>query len=788
METAGRIEDLQNAVNRVPGLEWLADMDVDDIELHKLYDQETAPKVKGGRFYILSSNKQATDSLLGLWNQYQAGKKLDTGLGIFKELFTYLLTLRRWNITDRLRDTGILDVWREEYQNKKGSASDMNFEIELHYRTNEEKRNQNIQEIQRKIENAGGSTGQTICNEDIAFHALKATLPVAGIEQVVQHNWDALEPPDNFLPVFSSEEVRYFRPTGQHIDGDNRISEYPLQRALAPVDDQPPVLALLDGAPMLRHNLLDDRIKFFDPDDCMSAYAPSQQKHGTAMACLMCHGDLSRPQAAKMSLKRPIYARPVMQLNQQSGREEIPANTFQEDIIERAVREIFEGDKPAAPGVRVINLSLGNTEQHYLHEMSPWAKLLDWLSFKYNILFIVSAGNYIGSIQTDATDTGLSPDSQSPLFDTEKNSILKAIDKNQRNHRLLAPAESMNALTVGALQNDSFGKLSNNVRGVDPIDNKNLPAPYSRIGLGYRSAIKPDILAQGGRLLYEQDQTNTDIISPIPNNEPPGVQVAYPGTMPEQLNNTAYQAGTSHAAAIVSHAAGHIFEVLEDIRSGHGDIMGAGFDAVLIKALLVHSASWGENKSAYGHLKNATNSRKFKRYISRYLGYGNINLERVLECTRTRATAVGCGSIQEQERHRFAFPLPMGVSIRDYLRLTVTLAWFSPINPHHIGLRRAKLFFEGNGLISKHGHVRQESDWQQVRKGTVQHEIFELDTNNLPGNSLEIFVQCAADAGTLDDEIPYGLAATLEIAEREALDLYQVVRDTIRQQVRPTGG
>ena len=481
-----------------------------------------------------------------------------------------------------------------------------------------------------------------------------------------------------------------------------------------------------------------------------------------------------------------------MKIHPVKDNEEIPAEFFQEDIIERAVRDMFDGENPSAPNVRVINLSLGNTEQHYLHEMSPWAKLLDWLSFKYKILFIVSAGNYTGSIQTDTTDTELPPDTQVPLFGQKKAIILKALDKNQRNHRLLAPAESMNALTVGALQGDASGDLPSLVRGSDPIDNLTLPAPYSRIGPGYRSAIKPDIFTQGGRLLYEQDvqaPTNTDIISPVINNDRPGVQVAYPGPMPEQLSNTAYESGTSHATAIVSHCAGHIFEMLEDIRLDHDGVMDADFDAVLIKTLLVHSASWGENERAYEHLKNPTNSRKFKRYLSRYLGYGNVNLERVLECTRTRATAVGCGRIQKQERHRFIFPLPTSDSIQDtYLRLTVTLAWFSPVNPHNIGWRRAKLFFEGDGLIGKDGHERQEADWQQVRKGTVQHEIFKLDKNSLPESNLELFVECAADAGNLDDEIPYGLAVTLEIAEQESLDLYQAVRDTIRQQVRLTGG
>ena len=194
----------------------------------------------------------------------------------------------------------------------------------------------------------------------------------------------------------------------------------------------------------------------------------------------------------------------------------------------------------------------------------------------------------------------------------------------------------------------------------------------------------------------------------------------------------------------------------------------------------------GQNPTAYEHLKNSTNSRRFKRYVSKYLGFGNSRFERVLECTQTRVTAIGYGNIENRHRHRFIYPLPVGTLAHSHLLLTVTLAWFSPINPFHLGLRQAKLFFEIPNLRAEDGHVRQEYDWQQVRKGTVQHEIFELTKGSLPGagNELELFVECVADAGTLDDEIPYGLAVTLEIAEQEKVDLYEMVRERIRPRVR----
>ncbi|MDD9818963.1 MAG: hypothetical protein OXU61_12650, partial [Gammaproteobacteria bacterium] len=208
METSDRIEGLQNAVNHVEGLEWLAEMDVDDIELHDLYDEETGQKIKGGRFYIMSSNKQAIDRLLGLWEKHKSGKKLAHGLGRFDKLFAHLITLRRWNVRDRFRDTGILDIWEEEYRIKHGTNSPIDFEIELHYSTNREKQDKSADEIRQKIHDINGTVGHTICMNDIAFHAMKVSVPVNSIDQVVKHNWDLPELPDALPSVFGSEAVK----------------------------------------------------------------------------------------------------------------------------------------------------------------------------------------------------------------------------------------------------------------------------------------------------------------------------------------------------------------------------------------------------------------------------------------------------------------------------------------------------------------------------------------------------------------------------------------------------
>ena len=54
------------------------------------------------------------------------------------------------------------------------------------------------------------------------------------------------------------------------------------------------------------------------------------------------------------------------------------------------------------------------------------------------------------------------------------------------------------------------------------------------------------------------------------------------------------------------------------------------------------------------------------------------------------------------------------------------------------------------------------------------------------GENLEIRVSCRAGAGALEDEVPYALAITLEVAEELGVDIYDEVRAAIHAiQVRP---
>ena len=52
------------------------------------------------------------------------------------------------------------------------------------------------------------------------------------------------------------------------------------------------------------------------------------------------------------------------------------------------------------------------------------------------------------------------------------------------------------------------------------------------------------------------------------------------------------------------------------------------------------------------------------------------------------------------------------------------------------------------------------------------------------GDNLEIQVSCRSDAGTLEEEVPYAFAATLEVAQEIGVPIYEEVRSRVRARVR----
>jgi len=766
IETRGRIEDFHRAAQAI-GMDWLGELDREDLEpdddfwIPNPRTKERTDKPLEGRLYLGMTNQQAMQQLLSLWERYRTGQDLGYGNTKWRDLFDYAKEIRRWAARDRLRPE-LIEVWSEE-----NDTPSVPFRVELWFREGD---HGHEAAVRSAITEAGGEVLAVSRIEEIRFHALKGRIPRAIAQAAIAFAEGGDE--HALATIFRRNEVRVFLPEAQGVTTMAPEVEASTGVVLPPPEYVEPVVALLDGHPFAGHHLLDGRLRINDPDDTLARYQPGDMRHGTAMASLILHDELD---TGASPLTSPIYCRPILEPDPNCpGREHVPETAFAEDRVHRAVVEMFEGEEPAAYGVRIVNLSVG--ENAFDDVLSPWARLIDWLAFKYRLLFCVSAGNHTGAIETGMSDAEFQALPEAAKIAT----TLGHLGQTLRERKLRSPGEAINAITVGAVHHDgsTIQYLANRV---DLLPSTGLPSPVSRVGPGYRKAIKPEVLFSGGRQLYGKQGANGRYkIAPV--SMPPGQKVAMPDTQGTgNITYTAHTRGTSNATALASRAAARFTSILATLHTlPGGERIDRDTTAPLLKALLVHGASWPDDTSALAQAIPVPNHRR-KRAIARFLGYGIADAARVESCTAERATVLGCGLLNQDQAHEYAFPLPVELSgSTEWRRLTITLAWLSPVNHRHRAYRQAKLSFDPptEQLALK----RQQADWQQAQNGTVQHEILDGAKARAfqDGDVLRIKISAQGDTQQLFDQaVPYGLAVTLEVEEACGLPIYERVREKL---------
>lgn len=782
------VTDVAKAAARIPGLEWLAERDLEDIEPEFGFQEETNPTAKlPVRLYALFTNQQAMDTLLGLWQQWtqEPDQRAALGYGPFKNLFIHLKDIRRWGPQDRVEATGILDRWREEIAVKGGQGA-IPFEIELWFRTDPLKRQRASQEINLLVTTAGGRCLDETTIEEISYHGILAQLPANVVEETIQTIQT-----QNYAQLLRSEGVMFFRPQAQ-----SRVSFAPTQQIKFDLEsrlaDQAkaeglPIIALLDGLPLENHRALQDRLIVDDPDNHAQHYNAGEQHHGTAMASLILHGDLN---ASGAVLKNPVYVQPVLYPDDFHRKEQVPPTRLLIDLIHRAARRIFDGEggePPSAPSVRIINFSIGNVSQPFDREVSPLGRLLDWLAWKYKVLFIVSIGNCISDVVIAASEGNWEKLTDDELVAQ----VLTALKQNQYQRRPLSPAEAINCVSVGAIHADASGDYTIGQR-VDLLKNRRLPSPLTTISNGFRRATKPEILLPGGRQLYSRPIANSATrrasFQVAEVTSPPGCLCAAPGVLPLETGRVKSTCGTSNSAALASRCAALIHEKIQHLEvPGNSEPLTKEYEAVLLKTILVHGASWGNAPQVLDQVFSTAGSdwRERIRLLQQFLGFGEVQIERCLGSTNQRTTALGWATISEGRGQMFQLPLPPSLSANKELRrLTTTLAWFTPTNHRHRNYRRGHLFLTvaENDIGTRTVGI----DARSAQRGTVEHRIFEgTDAKAfLDGATLKIQVSCKEDGGELTEAIPYAVAVTLEVGTNVNIDIYEEISVRLRQSVQ----
>jgi hypothetical protein len=828
---ADSVTEFAKAAAKVEGLEWVGDLDLGDEagneDFHVAEEGDEA-KPLTARLYAVMSNQKAIQELLSLWEKWQADpdKEWTTkgyrGFGPFKNVFQHLKDIRRWGPTDRLQGTGVLAAWQEEQQFAADHPNiqhpPVRFEVELWYRGNDAARAKAFTHLNALVTKVGGQCITQGAIGEIYYHGVLAELPAPVVGQTL-----AAIQSQTYTDLLRCDDVMFFRPRAQALfrlmpPGEEKV---PAAQPPGPIAHQSPVIAVLDGLPLENHTLLRDRLRIDDPEQFRQHYTqPDHQQHGTAICSLILNGDLNKnePPLSQKLYVRPIYE-PKTDFDGKYVDEGTPDNVLLIDLFHRTIRRIVEadGNQPAAaPTVKVINLSFGNRWQPFETRFSPLARLLDWLAWKYRLLFLVSVGNHGRDITI-----GTAANKWKTLSPEElRAEVVRAVRDDQAYRRPLSPAESVNAVTVGAWHEDACHPLADN--RVDLYKDSSLPCPFGTHAAGYDQAVKPEVYLPGGRQLYRGPVVEDDKptkFTPVYTNRAPGLKVAAPGTNPADLTGVCYSRGTSDATALATRSVGLAYERLMEYRKLPGwERLTDDYLPVILKALLVHGASWGPEADLIeaaippDDLKGKNGHRdwqRLQRILNRFIGCGKVDPLKVQFATDQRATVLAWDTLPDGKSHLYALPLPPSLGGKQVKRrLTLTLAWLTPVNARHKNYRQAFLWtdvglvetttFEVGGKKKKKRTEKSGKETLLVKKagldektsqrGTVQHGVWESEEKAVvipEGERILIRVNCKADAGKMTDSIPYALAVSLEVAEGLDIPIYQEVKNLILVPIAP---
>jgi hypothetical protein len=803
IETVGSVQNFQKAVAKVRGLEWLAEEPIEKMAPGKdFFETDKKEKSLGGTLYLVMSDRRAVEQLLSLWERYRRDEKvkLEKNLNPWKEAFKHARTIRPWGPEDRIRDTGLLEDWRGRLA---WGSETVRAQVELWFRSREPDRRRHLRELEWALRRSGGRLiGQSIVLSEIAYHGCMVEVPREVATDLVERRE---------VDLLRCEGITFVRPVGQMAvvpveeEPAPGLGEAPEGAAPVPPDAEP-LVAVLDGLPLEGHDLLRGRLRIDDPENWAADTPAADRHHGTAMASLIVQGDLAET-AAMEPLQSPVYVRPVLRsvtAGPFGPRELIPEDVLEVDLVHRAVRRMLEGEEghgPVAPRVLVVNLSVGDLSRPYERHVSPLARLLDWLSWKYGVLFVVSAGNPACSEKLELACSREELRSMEP--EELRRCCWQALVEQAHLRRVLAPAESINALTLGGEQGDAVGPYEPRGR-IDPLgveDGSRLPSPVTAFGTGINRSIKPEIFAPSGRQLYRESYSTNDGRGVLERAEvtvlPPGQRSAAPGREPGRTDQTRYTCGTSNAAALTTRTAAQVLERLPDLLAAErlGFLPERKFLVPLLKALLVHGVRWGASRELLeGLLADEDGAgAPDRKALGRFLGYGFPEGDVLQGCHDQRATLCGWSELGDGDGHVYRIPLPSSLNgIRAWRRLTVSLAWLTPINPRDRRYRRAHLWFDptASGKDDDSAKLlkieRREADSLAARRGTVQHEVFEGEKAAVftEDDDLVLKVSCRADAGDLAESIPYALVVSLEVAPGLDVPIYDEMRVRLRPRAR----
>lgn len=706
----------------------------------------------------------ALRQMVGLWARFQNGDELPEGLTPWRDVFAQLRALRPWGPQDRVSP----EDFRFLVRDAADAQGRVRLELELVFRAE-------IAGVERDAIAAVRATGGVIVSrtriDGARYHALLADVPQAELNRILARGQEGL---------VAAESVMHIRPqSALHLTAFETHENVAPPLAVTPKGD--PIVAVFDAVPLAGHPRLNGRLSVYDPFD-LEPLSVGPRFHGTAMASAVVHGDLA--DAAIAELDRRVFFVNVMFAPQGPNQEERFPDRLPADLFHEAVAQLKSGANPAAPSVIVVNASLGDRNKPFTGRLSGWARVIDYLSYAYGLLFVISAGNHLDDLIT-ADMSALEFENLDPA--AKSRAALQASGAAIAHRRILSPAESMNAVTVGALHSDNVAPGALPASVFDVWIDTGLCTISSGLGPGASNAVKPDVLAPGGRHHVRLLPAGAGhMLRPMGKNANflGGIVVASPApATAASPDHTSRTIGTSVAAAIISGVAARAHEALE---LSYDDFLAISHSqrAVLLKALLVHSARWTSARDLIIEVLGPADAKQNVRQkdnVRRYLGYGAVDADAVLDCATDRATLWAVGSLQKEQSNTFSVPLPAVMSGKPQLHgLSATVAWFAPPRAGATDYRGVRLRLIDPNEAAKTFAVRvaqDQPDSNQAHRGTVIHRRWVGERAAALGANANFELMIQRQPDELDDPVPYAIVITVTMPG--VAEVYTQVRERV---------
>lgn len=498
--------------------------------------------------------------------------------------------------------------------------------------------------------------------------------------------------------------------------------------------------------------------------------------HGTAVAGVALYGDVEACNTS--NFWRPefwLFNGKVMKKCPRTGNA-IYDELSLEASLTKAVEYFVER------GCRIFNLSLGNSNAPYdgTH-VRGLAYILDVLSRRHNILFIVSTGNFSGS-ENPPLPANSWRDEYPEYLVAEQSAIID-------------PAPAMTVLTVGSISRHNATFDSQQYPEIYQLSpaSENQPSPFTRHGPSVKGALKPELVAAGGNFASPMRQKNAQW-----DQHMRGLGVL---TLNHQVVGTTLfkeVSGTSLAAPYITHLAGRL---LNEYPTS---------SANLLRAMLVNQAylpdevasSFSEEfRKGYKEAK-ATYNRDVARDVA---GYGAVSEADLFRSSDNAVVLMSEEAIENDGCQFFELPLP-----DEYLRATlatreisITLAYSPVVRTTRIEYLATQITYRlaiGTSLdeVQKHFNQEQKAETEVLKeakstnrdissqlrnRGTVQSSRWTLRRCKPGEKWFVVVVRQDRDWNpSAAEKEPYALVVTVTDRDNEEAQLYTQIQQRLAEQ------